>query len=225
MVILGIEASGNSASAAVVDGASADTQCLGAMRLEARFGHAGVLTVEIDAMLKTAGVDYAALQYLAVGCGPGSFTGIRVGLAAAVGYGLALGVPVYGVSSLEAMAGAEAGLSLSLMDTRRGGYFAQMFEDGKAVSRVFDAPLAELAAELPVEFSGQKLVRIRGAGARELGALLGVSDCPEDDHNGESDGAMVARVIVDALNKGADMADFPPSPRYHAAPLLGGRGA
>ena len=93
-----------------------------------------------------------------------------------------------------------------------------MFEDGKAVSRVFDAPLAELA----VEFSGQKLVRIRGAGARELGALLGVSDCPEDDHNGESDGAMVARVIADALKKGADMADFPPSPRYHAAPLLGG---
>ena len=217
MVILGIEASGNSASAAVVDGASADTQCLGAMRLEARFGHAGVLTVEIDAMLKTAGVDYAALQYLAVGCGPGSFTGIRVGLAAAVGYGLALGVPVYGVSSLEAMAGAEAGLSLSLMDTRRGGYFAQMFEDGKAVSRVFDAPLAELA----VEFSGQKLVRIRGAGARELAGLLGVDDCRE----GESDGAMVARVIADALNKGADMADFPPSPRYHAAPLLGGRGA
>ena len=217
MLILGIEASGNSASAAVVDGGV----CRGTMRLEARFGHAGVLTVEIDAMLKKAGVDYAALQYIAVGCGPGSFTGIRVGLAAAVGYGLALGVPVYGVSSLEAMAGCEAGVSLSLMDTRRGGVFAQMFEDGKAVSEVFDAPLAELAAE----FSGQKLVRIRGAGARELGALLGVSDCPEDDHNGESDGAMVARVIVDALNKGADMADFPPSPRYHSAPLLGGRGA
>ena len=222
MVILGIEASGNSASAAVVDGGV----CRGTMRLEARFGHAGVLTVEIDAMLKKAGVDYAALQYLAVGCGPGSFTGMRVGLAAAVGYGLALGVPVYGVSSLMALAGYEAGicvagLSLSLMDTRRGGYFAQMFEDGKAVSRVFDAPLAELA----VEFSGQKLVRIRGAGARELGALLGVSDCPEDDHNGDSDGAMVARVIADALKKGADMADFPPSPRYHAAPLLGGRGA
>ena len=217
MLILGIEASGNSASAAVVDGGV----CRGTMRLEARYGHAGVLTEKIDAMLKKAGVDYAALQYIAVGCGPGSFTGIRVGLAAAVGYGLALGVPVYGVSSLEAMAGCEAGLSLSLMDTRRGGVFAQMFEDGKAVSRVFDAPLAELA----VEFSGQKLVRIRGVGARELGALLGVSDCPEDDHNGESDGAMVARVIADALNKGADMGDFPPSPRYHAAPLLGGRGA
>ena len=212
MLILGIEASGNSASAAVVDGGV----CRGTMRLEARFGHASVLTVEIDAMLKTAGVDYAALQYLAVGCGPGSFTGMRVGLAAAVGYGLALGVPVYGVSSLEAMAGAEAGLSLSLMDTRRGGYFAQMFEDGKAVSRVFDAPLAELATELPT-----KPARIRGAGARELGALLGVSDCLD----GESDGAMVARVIADALKKGADMADFPPSPRYHAAPLLGGRGA
>ena len=217
MLILGIEASGNSASAAVVDGGV----CRGTMRLEARFGHAGVLTEKIDAMLKTAGVDYAALQYLAVGCGPGSFTGIRVGLAAAVGYGLALGVPVYGVSSLEAMAGCVAGLSLSLMDTRRGGYFAQMFEDGKAVSRVFDAPLAELA----VEFSGQKLARIRGAGARELAGLLGVSDCPEGDHNGESDGAMVARVIADALKKGADMGDFPPSPRYHAAPLLGGRGA
>ena len=215
MVILGIEASGNSASAAVVDGGV----CRGTMRLEARFGHAGVLTVEIDAMLKTAGVDYAALQYIAVGCGPGSFTGMRVGLAAAVGYGLALGVPVYGVSSLMALAGYEAGvsvagLSLSLMDTRRGGVFAQMFEDGKAVSRVFDAPLAELATQL----RGQKLVRIRGAGARELGALLGVSDCRE----GESDGAMVARVIADALKKGADMGDFPPSPRYHAAPLLGG---
>ena len=222
MLILGIEASGNSASAAVLDGESTR----GTWRLEARYGHAAVLTENIDAMLAEAGVDYAALHHIAVGCGPGSFTGIRVGLAAAHGYGVALGVPVYGVSSLAALnTSVAAGLVLTLMDTRRGGVFAQMFAHGKAVSRVFDAPLGALAAQLPVEFAtqlrGQKLARICGAGARQLGDILGVSDCYE----GDPDGEMVARVIADALNKGADMGDFPPRPRYHAAPLLeGGKG-
>ena len=211
MLILGIEASGNSASGAVLNG---EARMRGAMRLAARYGHARVLTVEIDAMLAEAQVDYRALGYIAVGCGPGSFTGIRVGLAAAHGYGVALGVPVYGVSSLAALAGAGTGAVVSLIETRRGGVFAQIFENGMAVSRVFDASLARLETEL----RGQAIARIRGVGAQELGDILRVRDCRECD----PDGAMVARVIGEALKKNADMAAFPPRPRYHSPPLLGG---
>jgi tRNA threonylcarbamoyladenosine biosynthesis protein TsaB len=66
-------------------------------------GHAERLMDDIEEALKLAGLTYKDITLLACGVGPGSFTGIRVGVAAARGFGLALKAPVHGVTSLQAI--------------------------------------------------------------------------------------------------------------------------
>jgi tRNA threonylcarbamoyladenosine biosynthesis protein TsaB len=72
--------------------------------------------------LRQAGAHTRELEGIAVGIGPGSFTGVRIGLATARGLALALGVPVAGVSTLDALA-AGAPAALPVVDARRGEVF------------------------------------------------------------------------------------------------------
>lgn len=67
-------------------------------------GHAGRILPIIDTLLEMAGTQKDELDLIAVGCGPGSFTGIRIGIATAKGLSMALGCPVVGISSLDALA-------------------------------------------------------------------------------------------------------------------------
>jgi tRNA threonylcarbamoyladenosine biosynthesis protein TsaB len=87
-----------------------------------RAGRATDVLAEADALLRDASVAPGDLDLLAVGVGPGSFTGLRIGLAAARGLGLALDVPVAGVSTLEALAAGSPG-AVPLIDARRGEIF------------------------------------------------------------------------------------------------------
>jgi tRNA threonylcarbamoyladenosine biosynthesis protein TsaB len=80
------------------------------------------LLEDVDALLRQAGARTGDIQGLAVGTGPGSFTGLRVGLATARGLALALGVPVAGVSTLDALAAGAPG-ALPVIDARRGEVF------------------------------------------------------------------------------------------------------
>ena len=77
---------------------------------------------DIDALLRQAGAHTRELEGIAVGIGPGSFTGVRIGLATARGLALALGVPVAGVSTLDALAAGALG-ALPVVDARRGEVF------------------------------------------------------------------------------------------------------
>src|SRR3984885_3704382 len=73
--------------------------------------HAERITPNVLAALADAARSMADLDAVVVGCGPGPFTGLRVGMATAAAYGHALGLPVYGVCSLDAIGG----------ETTRGG--------------------------------------------------------------------------------------------------------
>ncbi len=77
---------------------------------------------DIDALLRQAGAHTRELGGIAVGIGPGSFTGVRIGLATARGLALALGVPVAGVSTLDALAAGAPG-AVPVVDARRGEVF------------------------------------------------------------------------------------------------------
>jgi tRNA threonylcarbamoyladenosine biosynthesis protein TsaB len=122
-----------------------------------RASRAQTLLEDVDALLRQAGAHPSELDRLAVGCGPGSFTGVRIGLAVARGLALSLGVPGAGVSTLAALAAGVAD-AMPVIDAKRREVFALL--DGEA--RVI-AP-----AELPVE-PGTVCV---GDGALRYRALL-----------------------------------------------------
>jgi tRNA threonylcarbamoyladenosine biosynthesis protein TsaB len=87
-----------------------------------RESRAATLLVDLDALLRQSGSHAGDVDALAVGIGPGSFTGIRIGLAAARGLALALDVPVAGVSTLDALAAGSPG-GLAVIDARRREVF------------------------------------------------------------------------------------------------------
>ena len=87
-----------------------------------RTGRAVSVLADADDLLRAAGLTPLDLDLLAVGVGPGSFTGVRIGLAAARGIGLALDLPVAGVSTLDALAFGRHG-AVPLIDARRGEVF------------------------------------------------------------------------------------------------------
>lgn len=97
-------------------------------------GHAEALVPMIQATLDDAGVAFGGLAALATTLGPGSFTGLRAGLATARGLALATGLPCYGVSTLEVAARAVAPAEragrriVAAIDTRRDDLFLQVFD-------------------------------------------------------------------------------------------------
>lgn len=105
-------------------------------------GQAERLVPEIQNLFQKVGREIKDLTAVAVGVGPGSFTGVRVALSAARGLGLALDIPVYGVSSLQAYAyGADADVLVAL-DTKRGDFYVAGFN--KACEEVFEPRIMTL---------------------------------------------------------------------------------
>ena len=113
MLILAFDTATEVATSALV----ADGEVLGE-----RFSRAVTLLEDVDALLRQAGAHPADLGALAVGIGPGSFTGTRIGLAVARGLSLALDVPAAGVSTLDALA-AGAPDAVPVLDAKRGEVF------------------------------------------------------------------------------------------------------
>jgi tRNA threonylcarbamoyladenosine biosynthesis protein TsaB len=113
MLILAFDTATDVAASALVD----DGEVLGE-----RTSRAVTLLEDDDALLRQAGTQTRDIDALAVGIGPGSFTGVRIGLATARGLAFALGIPVAGVSTLDALeAGAPGGLPV--IDARRREVF------------------------------------------------------------------------------------------------------
>ena len=130
MIVLGLD----TATAATVAGVlRADRSVLEARDDPApgvRPAHAARLLELAEAALGEAGVGWEAVDRLAVGVGPGSFTGLRIGIATARALAQARGLPVVGVSSLEALArgAGEAEIVLAAIDARRGEAFAAAWQ-------------------------------------------------------------------------------------------------
>ncbi len=114
-------------------------------------GQAERIFPAIDELLGRGGLTYKDLRRIAVTTGPGSFTGLRIGLSAARGLGLALGVPVVGVPSLLALSlPVTCAHAAVLLDARRDEAYFQAFS-GPAIpaSEALLLPMAEARARLP----------------------------------------------------------------------------
>ena len=109
--------------------------------------HAEQLTPNVLAALADAGIAVTDLNTVVVGCGPGPFTGLRVGMATAAAYGQALGIPVYGVCSLDAIGVDTAGEVLVVTDARRREVYWARYRDGVRI----DGPAVSAPADVPTE--------------------------------------------------------------------------
>lgn len=112
-------------------------------------GHAEILFDRVDALLARNGLTHAGLARIAVTTGPGSFTGLRIGLSAARGLGLARGLPVLGVPSLFALSLSATGPLNVLLDARRGEAYVQAFSGpGQPLGPARILPMEEAQASL-----------------------------------------------------------------------------
>jgi tRNA threonylcarbamoyl adenosine modification protein YeaZ len=109
--------------------------------------HAEQLTPNVVGALADAGLAMADLGAVVVGCGPGPFTGLRVGMATAAAYAHALGLPVHGVCSLDAIGVDTAGDVLVVTDARRREVYWARYRDGVRV----DGPDVSSPADVPAD--------------------------------------------------------------------------
>ena len=185
MIVLAIDTAGTGCQAALYD--RDQDRILGAAGADIGRGHAERLMEFVDAALDAAGMTLQDIGRIAVTIGPGSFTGIRVGVAVARGLALALGVPAVGVSTLSALAAdRQVGAPLLVaMDAKREEVYWQSFaadggetslpaiasvEEARAVAARHDGALAGSAAPLlrdgaPVQTDGVSIATIARLGA------------------------------------------------------------
>ena len=148
MNILGFDTSTAASTACVV---RADGEVFEAEppveRLLDRPAHAGELMPAIDGVMRAAGLGFRDLDALAVGIGPGGFTGLRIGVATAHGIAQSAGIPIHPVLSIDALgAGIESDAPFPLIDAKRQEVYGPGPFVGSIDYAVEEAPTGALAA-------------------------------------------------------------------------------
>jgi tRNA threonylcarbamoyladenosine biosynthesis protein TsaB len=151
------------------DGVAFRTRPASAERLLEPARHSQELLPELERLLGEAGVGWDRLDSLAVGVGPGTFTGLRIGIATARALAQALQIRVHPVSSLEALAAgmaagaplASGSLALPLIDAKRGQVFAALYSVGELAPGDEEGPTLVTSWKPVVLDPGVLLERIR----------------------------------------------------------------
>jgi tRNA threonylcarbamoyl adenosine modification protein YeaZ len=160
--------------------------------------HGELLTPQISDVLAEAGIRPADLEAVVAGVGPGPYTGLRVGLVTATAMGQALGVPTYGVCSLDGIgaASAEPGRLVAATDARRREIYWRAYDSG--------APITDPAVDQPAAVAQQLqslgIVRALGDGAVRYAEVLAV---PVEDEPRYPDPLTLARLAADRVRTAA----------------------
>ncbi len=200
MILLALDTSLGACSAAVIDGERVLARTIEPMTR----GHQERLAPLVAETMAQAGLAFDRLERVGVTVGPGSFTGLRVGLAFAKGLSAALSIPAVAVGTLEALAQPHSGRVLAVLDAKRGQVYLQGFADGRAVTAPDVLPI-ETAAARVAEIDPQVMT---GSGAPLLAGMAPQAriEVPE----------FADPVAVGAI--AAAKAPVPPRPLYLRAP-------
>ena len=221
MRVLGVETSTRRGSVALWQ----DGRVLVTRAHEVQNAHAEQLLPLLEAALADAGWSRSSLDRLAVGIGPGSFTGLRVGIALVQGIALGLDRPLVGCGSLAAMArgvGADDDkVRVPVLDARRGELFVAAYEpNGTVLSAPFAVARGEAKAALTNVLAGRAYVLV-GEGSAELGSAEPRVTRPDLDlpHaswvatlGAELDPASAPAEPEYVRDAGATLPNLPPSP-------------
>lgn len=169
MSILAIDTATQVSSVAV---ASAD-KLSAELTMQAKLTHSETLMPHIKEVLRMAGVKKEKLEGIAVSIGPGSFTGLRIGLAAAKAMAYALSLPIVGVSTLKALAyhyPVPGVRIVSLLDAQKGNAYRESYEwqagELKIMQEVEVLPIAEILAECAE--CGRQVILLGDVAARRI---------------------------------------------------------
>ena len=174
MTVLGIETATSVCAAALVrDGATVEEAAVDRENV-----HAERLVGLVDEVLRRAGIGLRALDAIAVSIGPGSFTGLRIGLSVAKGFAYAASLPIVGVPTLEALARHAAALEnvpedtgiLAALDARRDEVYCQLFT-GRAgrITSAWEAA-SMTVGELRGLIAGREVIVAGNAARKVIGA-------------------------------------------------------
>ena len=178
--------------------------------IDERSAHAEKLFGLTDSVLRCAGVDLRDLDALAVSIGPGSFTGLRIGLSAAKGFHLALGKPVIAVPTLRALAhrcvpalAEEGGHILAVLDARRDEAYCQTFSVANGTMTATGDADARTVAEI-VRALPTGTILVTGDARQKIAAGLtgGRSVVLADDATARCSAGAVAQVAAAMLDRG-----------------------
>ena len=205
MIVLALDTCLGACSVAIVQ----DGLVLAQLSEDMTRGHQERLGPMVKAVLAEAGIRPAALDRIGVTVGPGSFTGLRVGLAFAKGLALALDRPCVGIGALEALAASFPGdgRKVAVIDSGRGSLYFQLFDAGGALTAPDVADIAA-AAVRATEIWGEGPISLIGPGAGLLAQRLPGAD--------QADLAAPCPVAIAKLAGVAPQA--PPRPLYLRPP-------
>ena len=216
MLLLAFETSAKSCSAALHDGRG----LLAESYQNSGLTHSQTLMVMAEDLLKVCGKSAADVTALAVAAGPGSFTGVRIGVSAAKGFAWGAEKPVYGVSTLEAMAlglGVMDGHICCCMDARRkqvynaiflaeNGHLTRVCEDRAISLEELQEELAHIDGPIYLVGDGAELT-MRTLGAEVPGLILP----PEHRRHQRASGVALAAIVAMERGESANGAALQPN--------------
>ena len=227
-LLLALEASGNSVSVALIKHGG----CLSFKKHNAQFGHAEYLVDMVQGLMKEADASFSDLTHIAAGCGPGSFTGLRVCLSAAKGYMLATTATALGVNGLAALAvdaisqgqtgQRQSGPLLCFANTRRNSLYAQEFgPQANILSPVRDVPLEQIPSYIE-----EACLRFDGSYLTLTGDVADLAELVSTDKRifcqpKSLDAQMIARYALQSLSSPNLYPCSGFEPLYVVAPKLG----
>lgn len=214
MILLAIDCAANLCAACVYDAAAGRE--LGRAVRDLGKGHAEHLMDVLAEALQRSGKAYADLGRITVAVGPGSFTGVRVGVSTARGLALALSIPAVGVTTLEAIAAeASAGAALAdvnvlaAIDAGRDGIYVGVYDPFGAVRY----PPAIMTLEAAAALASRDRLLLAGSAAARIAALM-----PGDQGDAAAGGATADILTYARLGAARAPDGGKPRPLYLRAP-------